>query len=319
MPSSTGLAARTKRAPVRRQPQKRASSRTCENQRHALRYPGMPLPNRVDPFGELFATPARGLLMGNRGGRLHDDRRKLTSRRWASKQWICCRLEFNNRHREVWGDSYTELFFLDEVTAFAAGHRPCFECRRKDAEHFAALFAGNGKRATAGRDGRGAACRAPRRQSQAPAPRVDGLPDGAMIARDGDAFAMRGSTCCAGRRPAMRTGPRPRAARSTCSRRRRSWPCWRAVIRRSGTRAPGSDAPRSSCMYALDQRSLARRAGLRGLLRGIGSMAMPAALRRRRDYAGPALFAYGFRPFFLAAGPGPPSASSSGCRNISAY
>ena len=109
----------------------------------------MPLPNRVDPFGNLFATPARGMLMGNRGGRLHDSRRTLTPRRWSSKAWICCRLDFNNRHRIVWADSYTELFFLDEVTAFAAGHRPCFECRRKDAERFALLFAGGPQRATA--------------------------------------------------------------------------------------------------------------------------------------------------------------------------
>jgi hypothetical protein len=93
----------------------------------------MPLQNRVDPFGALFATPARGLLMGNRGGRLHDAQRKLGTRRWASKQWICCVLDFNEWHRKVWGDSYTELFFLDEVTALAAGHRPCFERRRKDA------------------------------------------------------------------------------------------------------------------------------------------------------------------------------------------
>src|SRR6478609_2298786 len=97
----------------------------------------MPLPSRVDPFGNLFATAARGTLMGNRGGRLHDSHRTLTKRRWTSRAWICCRLDFNDRHRAVWGDSYTELFFLDEVTAFAAGHRPCFECRRKDAERFA--------------------------------------------------------------------------------------------------------------------------------------------------------------------------------------
>ena len=70
----------------------------------------MPLKNRVDPFGELFATPARGTLMGNRGGRLHDERRELGARRWASRQWICCKLEGNNRLRDVWGDSYSELF-----------------------------------------------------------------------------------------------------------------------------------------------------------------------------------------------------------------
>jgi len=100
----------------------------------------VPLQNRVSPFGELVATPARGTMMGNRGGRLHLDDRTLGSRRWASKQWICCVLSFHGRHRDVWGASYTELFFLDEVTAFAAGHRPCFECRRQEAESFAQFF-----------------------------------------------------------------------------------------------------------------------------------------------------------------------------------
>ena len=100
----------------------------------------MPLQNRVDPFGELFAAGARGTLMGNRGGRFHCDDRTLGARRWASRQWICCKLSFNNRHREVWGDGYSELFFLDEVTALAAGHRPCFECRRQDAERSPLCF-----------------------------------------------------------------------------------------------------------------------------------------------------------------------------------
>jgi hypothetical protein len=98
----------------------------------------MPLQNRVDPFGKLFAAPVRGLFMGNRGGRFHTDAQTLTTtRRWASRQWICCLLEFEARRREVWGPRRTELFFLDEPTALAAGHRPCFECRRKDAEDFA--------------------------------------------------------------------------------------------------------------------------------------------------------------------------------------
>src|SRR5947209_1513089 len=101
----------------------------------------MALQNRMTPFGELLADPARGLFMGNRGGRLHDDDRRLASRRWTSKAWICCRLRFNDRHRTVWGRGYTELFFLDEVTALAAGHRPCFECRRQDARAFAAALA----------------------------------------------------------------------------------------------------------------------------------------------------------------------------------
>ncbi len=101
----------------------------------------MPLQNRVDPFGDLVATPARGLLYGNRGGRFHRDDQTLGTRRWASRQWICCVLSFKNRHHAVWRDRYTALFFLDEVTALAAGHRPCFECRRADATQFAAKWA----------------------------------------------------------------------------------------------------------------------------------------------------------------------------------
>ena len=153
----------------------------------------MPLPNRVTPFGAFIATPARGLLMGNRGGRLHDDARALGARRWASRQWICCRLDFNDRHRTVWSDSYTELFFLDEVTAFAAGHRPCFECRRRDAERFAALFAGQAQRATAAAIDR--VLHAERLAGKAKRTHrlpIDTLPDGAMIARAGEAFAVRG-------------------------------------------------------------------------------------------------------------------------------
>ena len=153
----------------------------------------MPLQNRITPFGEFIAAPARGTLMGNRGGRLHDDHRKLTARRWTSKQWICCRLDFNGRHRDVWGDSYTELFFLDEVTAFAAGHRPCFECRRKDAERFALLFAGKDERVSAGEmDKRLHAERLHGRGKRLHRCDIDALPDGAMIARGNDAFALKG-------------------------------------------------------------------------------------------------------------------------------
>jgi len=153
----------------------------------------MPLQNRVTPFGEFIATSVRGTMMGNRGGRLHDERRKLTARRWASKQWICCKLAFNNRHRAVWGDSYTELFFLDEVTAFAAGHRPCFECRRRDAEHFARLFAASETRATADdMDDILHGERLDGREKKTHRVPVDTLPDGAMIAVDGEAFALRG-------------------------------------------------------------------------------------------------------------------------------
>jgi hypothetical protein len=154
----------------------------------------MPLQSRVDPFGNLFAAPVRGTLLGNRGGKFHRDDKTLGQRRWASRQWICCVLKFKNRQRDVWGRYYTELFLLDEVTAFAAGHRPCFECRRKEAEAFAALFSGKQKRASAPAMDRvlhaerldGKAKRMHRRN-------IDTLPDGAMIAINDDAFALRGT------------------------------------------------------------------------------------------------------------------------------
>ncbi len=102
----------------------------------------MPLQNRVTPEGEIIATRERGMMMGNRGGQLHTESKTLTRRRWVTKQWICCRLEFNGRRREVMAPHrYTELFFLDEATGLAAGHRPCFECRRQDFMWFASLWA----------------------------------------------------------------------------------------------------------------------------------------------------------------------------------
>jgi hypothetical protein len=106
----------------------------------------MPLQNRVTPFGEILAMPERGLLMGNRGI-IHDPAtRTLLKRRWASKAWIICLCEFRGAWRPVMArHSWTELFFLDEATALAAGHRPCFYCRRPAAEAFrAAWVAGNG-------------------------------------------------------------------------------------------------------------------------------------------------------------------------------
>ena len=90
----------------------------------------MPLQNRVTPTGEIVAVPARGLFVGNRGV-LHDERKRLGRRRWALKAWIICQLAFKGRHREVMTPRrWTELFFLDEAVAIAAGHRPCYECRR---------------------------------------------------------------------------------------------------------------------------------------------------------------------------------------------
>ncbi len=93
----------------------------------------MPLQNRVAPDGTIFATPARGLFMGNRGGQMHDGERQLTSRRWVSRQWISCVLQYKDRHETIMAPGrYTQLFFLDEATALAAGHRPCALCRRAD-------------------------------------------------------------------------------------------------------------------------------------------------------------------------------------------
>jgi hypothetical protein len=100
----------------------------------------MPLQNRVTPMGEIIATAARGTLMGNRGI-LHDAERRLGAARWRHIHWICCRLAFKDRWREVMAPRrYTELFFLDEATALAAGHRPCAECRREDFRRFQAAW-----------------------------------------------------------------------------------------------------------------------------------------------------------------------------------
>lgn len=95
----------------------------------------MPLQNRVTPFGDLVAVPERGLMFGNRGV-LHDRERRIV-RYSQVKRWIVCQLEFRGRHREIMRPGhYTELFFLDEATALAAGHRPCAECRRADYNAF---------------------------------------------------------------------------------------------------------------------------------------------------------------------------------------
>ena len=153
----------------------------------------MPLQNRVDPFGDLFATPARGTAVGQ-------SRREIPSRRpnarlaalgVAAVDLLCA--EFKNRQRNVWGRYYTELFFLDEVTAFAAGHRPCFECRRQDAELFAVLFSGKKQRASA--DAMDSVLHAERLDGKAKRTHrrsLDSLPDGAMVALDGEVFAVRG-------------------------------------------------------------------------------------------------------------------------------
>ena len=100
----------------------------------------MPLQNRVTPFGEILAHPARGGLMGNRGC-LHDANRQFSDKRWAHQAWVACRLSFKNWHRTVMSPGvWTELFFTDEAVALAAGHRPCGTCRHGDYIAFQQAF-----------------------------------------------------------------------------------------------------------------------------------------------------------------------------------
>jgi hypothetical protein len=103
----------------------------------------MPKQNRVAPDGQIIATPARGTFMGNRGI-LHNAQQEIV-KPFAHKAWIICQLSFKERRRQLMQPgNYTELFFLDEATALAAGHRPCFECRRQAAQAFrTAWLAGN--------------------------------------------------------------------------------------------------------------------------------------------------------------------------------
>lgn len=106
----------------------------------------MTLQNRVDPWGRLHAVSARGSLLGNRG-RLHNEHRQIVSQ-WQRPAWVTCALEFNGRHRDVFGaNTYSELFFLDEATALSAGHRPCATCRRDKYDEFKSKWlAANGTR-----------------------------------------------------------------------------------------------------------------------------------------------------------------------------
>lgn len=148
----------------------------------------MPLQNRVTPFGEILALPGRGTMMGNRGV-LHDADRRIV-RPSAGKRWITCLLEYRGRHRTVMQPQrYTELFFLDEATAFAAGHRPCAECRRADYNRFRVLwrdcFGG-----TASADDMDAVLHPERGRGRTkPVWRADirGLPDGVYVVIDGAA------------------------------------------------------------------------------------------------------------------------------------
>jgi hypothetical protein len=153
------------------------------------------LQNRVTPFGEIVAIAQRGMFTGNRGI-IHDPAtRTLLRRRWTSKAWIYCVCEFRGRRRDVMsGRSWTELFFLDEATALAAGHRPCFYCQRERALAFRdAWSAGRGMKAPemdamlhAERLERGAKRLHPLMCA------LGDLPDGAMVAVGAQAFVLSG-------------------------------------------------------------------------------------------------------------------------------
>ena len=157
----------------------------------------MPLQNRATPFGDLVADPRRGLVFGNRGC-LHDVEGRIR-RRYAGRRWIACRLEFRGRRRGrlLQPGRYTELFFLDEATAFAAGHRPCAECRREDYVRFVAIWrALHG--ADAGADGIDARLHAERVDARTRAQRrhsapFDELPDAAHILDAAQAWVVVGS------------------------------------------------------------------------------------------------------------------------------
>jgi len=149
----------------------------------------MPLRNRVTPLGELIAVPARGLVYGNRGC-IHDDRGEIR-RRFPTRRWLSCRLAFKGWRRKalLQPGRFTELFFLDEATAFAAGHRPCALCRRDDYNRFLEIVGAGGAdeiderldhERRAGHD----------RRLRAAAPGE--LPDGAFVLRDGEPWLVLG-------------------------------------------------------------------------------------------------------------------------------
>jgi hypothetical protein len=152
----------------------------------------MPRQNRVTPRGDVIAVTARGALMGNRG-RLHDATRQVIRRQISSSRaWVTCLLAFKGRRRSVMAPGrYTELFFLDEATALAAGHRPCGECRRDDYRRFkAAWLAGNPERGLAADVSIGAIDREMHRDRLTSEGRqrtflaeVGSLPDGVFVAR----------------------------------------------------------------------------------------------------------------------------------------
>jgi hypothetical protein len=157
----------------------------------------MPRRNRVTPLGELIAVPARGLVYGNRGC-LHDGH-GVIRRPYRGKRWIACRLSFRDRRRQplMAPGRYTELFFLDDVTTLAAGHRPCAECRRADYARLLAVWSD----VHPGQVGADAIDEQLHRERVAPGARdriwhdvvLDELPDGSFILLDGAPWLVLGS------------------------------------------------------------------------------------------------------------------------------
>jgi hypothetical protein len=156
----------------------------------------MPLQNRVTPRSELIPAPARGLVYGNRGC-LHDAQGRIR-RHHATRRWIACRLEFRGWERGpmMQPGRFTELFFLDEATAFAAGHRPCALCRRDDYNRFGRILAGLHP-GQAGADAIDAELHRERLDAGGHRHRTheaafDALPDGAFVLADGDPYLVLG-------------------------------------------------------------------------------------------------------------------------------
>ena len=155
----------------------------------------MALQNRVTPFGEIVAVEARGLLMGNRGI-LHDANRRIV-RYAVGRRWIACVLSFRGRRRAVMQPGrYTELFFLDEAVALAAGHRPCAECRREAYQGFRAAWTRSFGGATPSADAMDRTLHADRLAAPSTrrtyGARAIGLPDGAYVDIDGRAWLLLG-------------------------------------------------------------------------------------------------------------------------------
>ncbi|WP_407169689.1 hypothetical protein [Bradyrhizobium sp. ORS 111] len=160
----------------------------------------MPLQNRVTPTGDIVATEHRGMFTGNRGIIHNPATRTLLNKRWSTPAWLTCVCEFRGRRRKVMSrQSWTELFFLDEATAFAAGHRPCFYCRRDDAKRFRAAWeAGNGVGDLSAK-AMDAVLHVERldrgKKRLHPLPTsVDQLPDGTMVQANGDSYLVAHGT-----------------------------------------------------------------------------------------------------------------------------